>query len=166
MRFLIFITRPIHPLWNKLIQRVYLWALEYASKHKHDKKIGENYLLRWHIIRRNKLFNIYLHRVTGDDIDRALHDHPYFNMSIILFGSYLEVNNHSNKIRKNGHVILRRAKPGHRLKVNGQPPVWSLFITGPRIREWGFLCKTGWVPWFDFVDPNDPGQIGRGCGED
>lgn len=32
------------------------------------------YMLRWFILPRNRLFNIYLHKFLRDDDDRALHD--------------------------------------------------------------------------------------------
>jgi hypothetical protein len=48
------------------------------------------YLLRWHLIPRNKLFGIYLHRFLRDDDDRALHDHPKNNISLILTTDYRE----------------------------------------------------------------------------
>lgn len=41
----------------------------------------------------------------------------------------------------------------------------SLFLTGPKIREWGFACPQGWIPWYEFVDARDSGKIGKGCGE-
>jgi hypothetical protein len=28
--------------------------------------------------------------------------------------------------------------------------VWTLVFTGERVREWGFLLKTGWVKWTEF----------------
>lgn len=42
---------------------------------------------------------------------------------------------------------------------------WSLFITGPNVRTWGFACPKGWVSWQQFVEPERPGEVGRGCGE-
>lgn len=44
-------------------------------------------------------------------------------------------------------------------------PCWTVFITGPRVREWGFHCPKGWVPWQEFTDARDAGSIGKGCGE-
>ncbi len=41
---------------------------------------------------------------------------------------------------------------------------WSLFITGRKVRTWGFWCPQGFVPWHEFVDQTDSGNIGRGCG--
>jgi hypothetical protein len=36
-------------------------------------------------------------------------------------------------------------------------------MTGPKVREWGFLCPNGWRHWTDFLDADNPGQPGRGC---
>lgn len=54
---------------------------------KPDFVIGDlsnPYLLRWWVIPRNRFFNVYLHKFLRDDDDRALHDHPWWSMSIIL----------------------------------------------------------------------------------
>ncbi len=65
----------------------------------------------------------------------------------------------------------KRSRPAslHRLELiqerGGIRYSWSLFITGPVVRTWGFHCENGWVPWRDFVDERDTGKIGRGCGE-
>jgi hypothetical protein len=48
------------------------------------------YLTRWHVLPRNKWFNIYLHRFLHGDDDRALHDHPWRSASLILEGRYTE----------------------------------------------------------------------------
>lgn len=48
------------------------------------------YMLRWWLIRRNRFFNIYLHKFLRSDDDRALHDHPWLNMSYLLDGEYIE----------------------------------------------------------------------------
>lgn len=48
------------------------------------------YLWRWHIIPRNRWFNLYLHKFAHGDDDRALHDHPWVSASLILDGRYRE----------------------------------------------------------------------------
>jgi hypothetical protein len=40
---------------------------------------------------------------------------------------------------------------------------WTVFITGPVVRTWGFHCPKRWVPWKEFVDTRDAGAIGKGC---
>lgn len=126
------------------------------------------YLKRWYVIPRNPLLNIYLHQFLRSDDDRALHDHPWLNLSIILRGSYTE---HTilaggverRIVRTAGEWKLRRAKAAHRIDLH-DGPCWTLFITGPRIRSWGFRCPRGWVHWRAFTNPDDRGQtVGRGC---
>lgn len=127
------------------------------------------YLLRWWILPRNRFFNIYLHHILRDDDDRALHDHPWWNISIILKGCYDEITPKRKFRRKRWSIVFRRATTSHRLVLpiinGGISFCWSLFITGPRVREWGFHCPKGWVHWKDFVDETDSGNVGIGCGE-
>ncbi|MDZ7823006.1 MAG: hypothetical protein U5K75_02470 [Ahrensia sp.] len=49
------------------------------------------YMRRWFIIPRNRWFNIYLHEIVRSDDDRALHDHPWWSLSLVLDGQMLEV---------------------------------------------------------------------------
>lgn len=131
------------------------------------------YLRRWWIIPRNRFFNIYLHHIRHSDDDMALHDHPWWNCSIVLSGCYVEVvpeKGFSHGVlrrlmRLPGSITFRRASAAHRLEVPDGVTAWTLFITGPVIREWGFHCPNGWVHWKDFVDESDTGAVGRGCGE-
>jgi hypothetical protein len=127
------------------------------------------YLLRWWLIPRNRFFNVYLHWFLRSDDDRALHDHPWVNMSILLKGEYTEHTIaaggiESATVRRAGQVCLRTSgKHAHRIELtNG--PCWTLFITGPVYRAWGFHCpKAGWVPWQKFTDARDAGLTGKGC---
>lgn len=144
--------------------------------------------------------NIYLHKFMRSDDDRALHDHPWPNMSVLLNGNYIEhmpANRKDwaagdrrtmTKVRKPGSIVLRRATAVHRVElynnyvfgkpgprhtlpglpvyITGPAPVWSLFMTGPRLRDWGFWCPKGWRPWREFVSTRDGGnEVGRGCDE-
>ena len=138
---------------------------------------GDNpYLLRWWLLPRNPVFNIYLHKFLRDDDDRALHDHPWPWCSVLLRGRYLEHTIQAGginrrRLREVGSIKFALPSKAHRIELELTPsgrsqPCWTLFITGPRTREWGFHCpEQGWVPWQKFVAPDDRGAIGRGCGE-
>lgn len=132
-----------------------------------DAVIGElddPQLLRWHLIPRNPFFNIYLHHILRADDGRVLHDHQYWNVSVILKGAYNEVTADSFRTRISGDVVFRFAKTPHRIAfVSKHLPTWTLFITGPRFRQWGFHCPNGWRPWWEYVDMNHVGRVGRGC---
>lgn len=122
-------------------------------------------MLRWHVIPRNRWFNIYLHKIYGDDDERATHDHPWSSLSIKLWGGELieifdcQPFNVECTITP-PRIAYRDAELSHRLEVPGKP-VWTLFITGPYKREWGFNCPSGWVHWSKMTT-KDGKKIG-GC---
>ena len=173
---------------------------------------GKPYLKRWYLLPRNKFFNLYLHKFLASDDDRALHDHPWWNISIILKGGYIEhLPYHPFGIMRNvGDIVFRRAEQAHRIELHheGEPlkvlltsggvepfdvgreyhsltaqlmeavekakksgpviPAWSLFITGPRIREWGFHCPKGWRSYWHFLGTTPRARLkgdetGPGC---
>lgn len=122
------------------------------------------YLRRWFIIPRNRWFNVYLHHFCRSDDPRALHDHPWANMSVLLRGSYVEVTPKGRFLRRPFRPVLRGATAAHRVELIAGKSVWSLFITGPKQRSWGFHCPKGWRPWQEFVSMTPGGnKLGKGC---
>lgn len=121
------------------------------------------YLERWILFPYNKFFNVYIHKFHRSDDDRALHDHPWFNLSFILTGEYLE-HFADNTIlhRKAGQFILRGARTAHRIELINNKPVLTLFFTFLKIRSWGFYCPQGWRHWKEYTD-NTGKTIGKGC---
>ena len=153
-----------------ITKRLWHAALNTACSREPDVIIGENYLRRWHVIPRNKFFNIYLHHFIGSDDDRALHCHPWANLSCLINGRYLE---HTiaaggtgyRKEYKEGNLKLRNGEYAHRVELFPGETCWTLFITGPKYREWFFHCKKKMVHWMDFTNADDPSKVGKGCGE-
>lgn len=156
---------------NTLITSLLSALRRVADRRPPDLVIGGNdnpYLLRWYIIPRNRFLNVYLHHFLRSDDDRALHCHPWMNLSILLEGEYTE-----HTIAQ-GRVYLQRVvragqwrlrltgRLAHRIELH-QGQCWTLFVTGPRYREWGFHCRNGWRHWREFTAPQDSGQVGRGC---
>ena len=147
------------------------WLIGRALQRDPDFVIGgagRPYLLRWWLLPRNRFFNVYLHSFRRSDDDRALHDHPWANCSVLLLGSYTEHTIaaggiHRRQVLSAGDVRLRwSGRIAHRVELH-DGPCWTLFITGPVYREWGFHCPAGWVPWRRFVDDRDAGSIGADC---
>ena len=150
---------------------------------KPDVIIGtrENpYMERWHIIPRNPWFNIYLHKISRSDDDRALHDHRADNLSIILKGKYKEIlaskfetgwdlTFPQEKIRKPVSIVFRKAEQPHRLILESDPslntypqkekPVWTLWIKFGDRRDWGFWTRIEdergstfkWIQWEEYL---------------
>lgn len=155
-----------------------------SHKRKPDFVVGNPvspYLRRWYVIPRNRFLNIYYHEFLRSDEDRALHDHPWASMSVILSGGYVEVmpeNDgdsdvaravvHRRVFRFTGQVSMRGPRALHRVELHGHQfgcpaPAYTLFITGPKVRDWGFLCLNGWVPWQHFTKKDGKGEVGPGC---
>lgn len=160
-----------------LATRAARWANGVSGRREPDVVIGGRkrpYLLRWWLIPRNPLFNIYLHVFHRDDDDRALHDHPWPSLSLSIGmrdglqgDGLLEI----YRDRAGGEVVRavpfgalvwRGARFAHRLAVPA-PGTMTIFITGPRVRSWGFHCPNGWRHWREFTSPSDRGDVGRGC---
>ena len=156
------------------------WWQQLAARRAPDVIIGGEdtpYLKRWFIILRNPFFNIYLHQFLRSDDDRALHDHPWVNFSYLLEGEYTEHTINAGGInirtkRSAGQWKFRFPRGAHRLELPmaidghgvGECCCWTIFITGPRIRNWGFHCPNGWIPWQRFTNPEDGGRtVGPGC---
>jgi hypothetical protein len=128
------------------------------------------YLRRWYLTEYGDAAGVYLHQFLRSDDDRALHDHPYESTSIILAGGYLEhLGDGTRILRRAGDVVTRDAASPHRVQLllgpdGAELPAVTLFIHGPRVRDWGFHCPQGWRPWQEFVSARDKGAVGVGCG--
>lgn len=129
------------------------------------------YLRRWFMTRWSddahqwkdrRLPNGYLHNMLDHDDDRALHCHPWDNLSIVLWGGYIEhvfarppvegmeLPPVIQKRRRMGSIVYRRAETAHRLELHKRwqhipsdelMPCWTIFITWRKRREWGFWCE-------------------------
>jgi hypothetical protein len=146
------------------------FIIAHVTRRPPDFLVGgptDPYMRRWWVISRNRFFNIYLHQFMRDDEDRALHDHPWQSLSWLMRGELFENWASSFRVIREGQWVWRSATMAHRLSMLDiyRGRTWTLFITGPVIRGWGFHCPKGWVPWREFVDATDTGNIGRGCGE-
>jgi len=155
--------------------------LRWARSRTPDFIIGgaeRPYLRRHWLIPRNRFFNVYVHEFLRSDDDRALHDHPWlFNASWLIAGSYCEHTIRAGGIvekmvRVAGAWKFRWGPAPHRVELLQDPfaetlhelPCWTVFITGPRVRNWGFYCmERGWIPWQRFTAADDAGAVGKGC---
>ncbi len=125
-----------------------------------------DYLLRWYLLPPLSFLRVYLHKFVDDDEVEALHDHPRDSLSVILWGSYDEIVRCPHRDVETRwrwrwlSVIFRRATHAHRIELIDKKPVWTLFIMGPKKREWGFWCPQGWKHWRLFHANLDQGENG------
>lgn len=112
-----------------------------------DEIIGENYLRRWHLRRRENRHNLYLHRYDGSDDDRALHDHPWRSIGIVLWGKLYEVTETGTRRLWPFLPKYRHARYAHRIILRSTK-AYTLFFTFPKDGCTGasLLMKQGAVP--------------------
>lgn len=109
-------------------------------------------MIRW-VLFRCAAWGLYVHKFLRSDHERALHDHPWPFIAIILKGGYVEVHDQTIDGREvwvpryPGAVLLRPAEWRHRIMIPVGKTSWSLVIVGRRQRQWGFFMPTGWCHW-------------------
>lgn len=97
--------------------------------------ILKGYMWRWHLIPRNKLFNIYLHVFIGDD-DTTYHDHPWNSWSLCLWGRMTEYEQGLNDMTTIStdigplSFVRRGLKHRHYILLKSRFAV-TIFCTGP-----------------------------------
>lgn len=96
------------------------------------------YLQRWAL---NLGFcSIRLHRWFTSDDERAKHDHPWWFITCILWGSYTDISSQDSEEMTPGKIKFRSALHRHTVRVHPKGCL-TLMITGPQIRKWGFWIK-------------------------
>ncbi len=96
------------------------------------------YIRRW--VLDFYLFSIRLHHWLSSDDQRNFHDHPWWYITIILWGGYTDRSPQGEDKMGVGSIRFRRAKHQHTVLVN-KGGCWSLLITGREKRIWGFWVK-------------------------
>lgn len=134
-----------------------LWTLYILlGKHRIPNPDGSAYLDRWPLFRIPWGPRLFLHRIYTKDPDRPVHNHPWaWAKALILSGGYTEERTSDGSLYR-----MRTYGPG---AVNGLgladyhsilhvlPNTWTLFLTGPRVRDWGFLVGHTHVPWRQYL---------------
>ncbi len=111
------------------------------------------YLERYHLTRLPFGYRVYLHRFVASDPGRGLHNHPWKHaLSLVLSGQYRETR--MRDARADNSLQSRRIRAGrfnfisgevfHRINIDDNSECWSLFIHGPKARDWGFLQPQGY----------------------
>lgn len=129
-----------------------------------SRQDGKPYLVRYSLFA-CRFFAVKIHHILISDA-ACMHDHPWAFISILLRGSYYEqrqimtpimdgIAHYSHEVTKRysaGSILYRPAQSIHRLVIS--KPVWSLVITFKKVRPWGFITKSGWVPWHKYNEQN------------
>jgi hypothetical protein len=128
-----------------------------------DRVQNEPYLERYYLFLRERKqfpFNVFLHKFLKSDPD-DVHDHPWPYATLILKGGYWEWIPHFDTVgrktgeyqvwRRPGHFRVSKANSFHRIELDPDITAWTLFMPGPKQREWGFLVKNKWIQWEQYL---------------
>ena len=121
-----------------------------------SEKIGfpeKPYLVRWVVDLHG--FSIRLHHWFSSDDTRHPHDHTWWFVVLVLKGGYTDATPiwkdgilagwNLDRLRA-GSIRFRRPEHQHCVVIPQGQTNWSLLITGPNIRRFGFWLKeTKWV---------------------
>lgn len=98
---------------------------------------GAPYLVRWLV--EFKWFSVRIHHWVSSDDFRHFHDHPWWFLSFCLKGYYLDSSPKGIDVVYSGRLIFRRASHIHTVLV--PKGCWTIMLTGPQVRSWGFYVK-------------------------
>ena len=128
-----------------------------------DRVENEPYLERYYLFLRERErfpFNIFLHKFLKSDPD-DVHDHPWPYATLVLKGGYWEWIPHFDTVgrktgeyqvwRGPGHFRVSKANSFHRIELDPDITAWTLFMPGPKQRDWGFLVKNKWIQWEQYL---------------
>lgn len=93
-------------------------------------------MIRWRI-EVPRYGSVRVHHWTGPDDDRAFHDHPWWFITFVVRGGYTDRSPSGDEHLRAGSVRYRPALHRHTV-VPDETGAWTVLITGPRTRVWGF----------------------------
>lgn len=100
------------------------------------------YLIRWRF--ETPWGSVRLHHWLGPDDDRAKHDHPWSFTTFVLKGGYVDSSPEGDEHLRAPAIKYREAT--HQHTVFPDPGgCWTIIVTGPKIRKWGFWVKGKFV---------------------
>lgn len=97
--------------------------------------------------------SVRLHKWVDNDDLRAAHDHPWPFYTLILWGGYIDLTTagehegkpvyHGERLRA-GNLRFRPALHEHTVFLTARP-TWTLVLTGPKVRPFGFRVGKDWL---------------------
>jgi hypothetical protein len=118
------------------------WAEELKCRTANDFGAATGvYVRRWYL--ETPFFTVRLHHWLHSDDTRHFHDHPWWFITMVLKGSYVDLSPEKNELMIPGRIRFRPANHRHSVKV-GSGGAWTILLTGPKVRRWGFWVGKKW----------------------
>ena len=140
-------------MFNSILKNIGSFLInifDLLNRHRiiYDREDQKPYLERYYIFLKDRKkfpFNIFIHKFLKSDPD-DLHDHPWPWFTFIICGGYWEYTPEGKFWRGPLSFRWNKATSFHRIELDSNvTDCWTLFIPGPKQREWGFQTKNGWI---------------------
>lgn len=120
-----------------------------------DRQFEDVYLERYYYLNLRPFARLVIHRFCQSDTD-GLHDHPWAFQNYILSGGYWEHTEEGRFWRPPGYSGTASLNYFHRVELDPEKAdgdVWTLFLMGPKEKEWGFLNDKGiWIQHEEYLN--------------
>lgn len=127
-----------------------------------DRESQLPYLVRYYYMNLRPFARIVIHKFLRSDID-GLHDHPWSFQTFILSGGYWEISQDGKSWRPSGYHGFSSSNHFHKIELDEEKAgedTWTLFLMGPKEKEWGFLDDNdNWVYWETYLNNKNKGII-------
>lgn len=98
-----------------------------------------------------------LHHFLPDVEEMVPHDHPWWFITFVLRGGYVDVTTREGREVKRDVIrapsVRFRGRSHEHRTITYAGGAWTVIINGASGRKWGFWPAVGrWMPWTDFRD--------------
>lgn len=104
---------------------------------------------RWVLV--TPIGSVRVHHFLRSDADRHMHDHPWWFLTLVVRGAYVDEAEIDGELRRDvlrpGSLRFRPALHRHQVKTDG---CWTLIVTGRIRRQWGFWENDLFRPVADY----------------
>lgn len=97
-------------------------------------------------------WNIRLHHIMREDLDRHLHSHPWSARTLIIKGYYIEERDGQLEVVMPGDTKRLSYGEYHRIAHVSREGVWTIFITGRKQGGWNFMVDGAEVPSAEYLE--------------
>lgn len=133
---------------------------KFIRKHLRFKELGWQEIgevFTRYAVLKTRWFNVYLHQLSAPSWHPECHDHPWSFVAVLLRRGYDEKVGGTVYRRRVGSILWRPATFAHNV-ITPYGTSWSLILTGPTSRKWGFRpCErlTGpTTPYREYIAAN------------
>lgn len=158
-------------MWPHVHRRVQAWL---EKPHELVGPPKKPQIRRWYLIKTKRLQVVLHHHLRSDP--PVMHDHSWRNVTIVLKGGGIEWRPASPEMQEltrramgeslppninlrfeytaegdglhPGRIILRKPTDLHWYQLESGNELWTLFITGREVREWGHVIDGKWRAWW------------------